>query len=260
MLDTDIASLVSIKKQATAQKEFSQKDNELAWKTFEMNEKLFKDKVISAEEYRQAQSKLLNNEKAIPQTDMSIIMQENQIRDKQKEIDQIDHDILKQKIIFEQALYTFKSSIDDWLRRYTLQAPAAGRVIFMLPLQENQYVDQGKLLGYINPEDSRYFAEVRLSQNNFGKIDTGMKVQLRFDAYPYQEIGFVSGRLSYISDVAIDSGFLGTVRLDRGLITNQNKKLQYRNGLKAQALIITRDMRLLRRLYYSVVKSVSMNK
>lgn len=260
MLYSDIESLEGMKGKTSTQKNLTEQENELAQKTFEMNEILFKEKVISAEEYRQAQAALMNKQKAVPQMDVSMLSQQNQIRDKQKEIDQLNHDIFQQQKVFEQALHTLKSNVDEWLRQYTLQAPVDGQVVFVLPLQQNQYIEQGKLLGYINPSDSRYYAEVKLSQNNFGKVDTGMKVQLRFDAYPYQETGFVPGTLNYISRVAVDSGFLGTVRLDQALMTNQNRELQYKPGLKAQALIITKEMRLLERLYYSIVKSTSLNK
>lgn len=260
MLHSDIVALENMKDKTTAQSIFTQQENELAKKTFEMNEVLFKEKVISAEEYRQAQAALLNKQKAAPQMEVNIISHQNQIRDKQKEIDQLDHDIYQQQKIFEQALHTLKSNVDQWMRTYTIQAPVDGQIVFVLPIQQNQYIEQGKLLGYVNPSDSKYYAEVRLSQKNFGKVDTGMKVQLRFDAYPYQETGFVSGTLDYISKVAIDSGFLGTVRLDKGIMTNQNKELQYKTGLKAHALIITKDMRLLERLYYNIVRSASLNK
>jgi len=260
MLNSDILSLENMKGKTATQKNITQQENALAKKTFEMNEILYKDKVISAEEYRQAQAALMNKQKAEPQMDANIISQQTQIRDKQKEIDQLNHDIFQQQKIFEQALHTLKANVDEWLRTYTLQAPVDGQVVFVLPMQQDQYIQQGKLLGYVNPPDSKYYAEVRLSQNNFGKVDSGMRVQLRFDAYPYQESGFVPGTLNYISKVAIDSGFLGTVKLDNGLITNQNKELQYKTGLKAQALIITKDMRLLERLYYNIVRSTSLNK
>jgi len=260
MLHSDITSLQSIRQMSDTQRSLSQKDNELGKKSFEMNESLFKDKVISAEEYRVAQSALISKQLILPQMDANRIIQDNQIRDKQKEIDQLNHDIIQQQKTFEEALQTLKSAVSDWLKRYTLQAPADGQVVFVLPVQQYQYIEQGKLLGYVTPPDTAYYAQVRLSQYNFGKLDTGMVVQLRFDAYPYQEMGFVTGKLDYISRVAIDSGFLGTIKLDKGLITNQNKEIPYKSGLKAQAIIITRDMRLLNRLYYSIVKTTSMNK
>lgn len=255
MLLSDIVALEGIKGRAATQKELTARENELAGKTFEMNEKLFKEKVISAEEYRQAQVSLMNKQKAVPQIDATILSQQNQIRDKQKEINQLNHDILQQQKVFEQALYTLKSSVDEWLMRYTIQAPVDGQLVFVLPVQEDQHIEQGKLLGYVNPPDSRYYAEVKLAQNNFGKVDTGMTVQLRFAAYPYQEMGFVQGTLNYLSKMAVDSGFLGTVRLNDGLTTTQGKSIHYKPGLKAEALIITKDMRLLQKLYYSVVKA-----
>ena len=95
-----------------------------------------------------------------------------------------------------------------------------------------------------------------MPQTNFGKIDTGQQVQLRFDAYPYQEFGIVEGRLKYISKVPSDSGFLANIELPKGLITNYQKQIQYRSGLKSQALIITKDARLAQRFYFTIVKAV----
>lgn len=259
-LINDITGLQEMKQKVAQQKVLTTKENELAKQSFEMNERLLKDKVISAEEYRQARSALLSKLKADPQMEITIISQQNQIRDKQKEIDQLDHDILQQQQTFEQSLQTLKSNVDEWLRRFTLQAPVDGIVEFVLPVQQNQFLQQGKLIGYINPLESKYYAEIKLTQNNFGKVDTGMKVQLRFDAYPFQETGFIPGTLNYVSNISVDSSFLGAVHLDNGLQTNQGKKIQYRSGLQAQALIITKDMRLLERLYYSIVKATSTNK
>lgn len=87
-----------------------------------------------------------------------------------------------------------------------------------------------------------------------------MQVQLRFDAYPYQEAGFVKGKLDYISSISSDSGFYATVRLENGLETNLKNKIHYKNGLKAQAIVITKNRRLLQRMYYSIIKATSVGK
>jgi HlyD family secretion protein len=135
-----------------------------------------------------------------------------------------------------------------------------GTVFFTLPLQQDKFIEQGKLLGYVNPPDSKYDVEISLPQQNSGKVETGMQVQLRFDAYPYQEFGFVKGKLDYISPIASDTGFLATIRLDKGLVTNLKNNIQYKNGLKAQVIIITKDMPLLQRLYYNIIKAISPGK
>ncbi|MCC6286786.1 MAG: HlyD family efflux transporter periplasmic adaptor subunit [Chitinophagaceae bacterium] len=139
-------------------------------------------------------------------------------------------------------------------------SPVGGKLTFVLPLQKNQFLEQGKLIGYVSPADASYYAEIRLAQNNFGKVDAGMNVQLRFDAYPYQEVGFIRGRLNYVSDISVDSSFLGRIDLPEGLLTTRKRSLQFKDGLKARALVITRNMTLLQRIYYGITKSLEMNK
>lgn len=242
------------------QKMLTSEDRDSSTRSLAMNKILLEEKVISPEEYRTEVSKLISKQMVIPQLDESILTSQNQQRNQLKELEQLEHDISQQKIIFEQAIQTLKSSVDDWKHKYILQSPLDGTVIFTLPLQQNKFIQQGQLLGYINPPDSKFYAEIYLPQNNLGKVDTGMPVQLRFDAYPYQETGFVKGKINYISSIATDSGFYAIVHLSNGLTTNLKKHIQYKNGLKAQAIVITKNMRLLQRMYYSIIKATSPGK
>lgn len=260
ILNADISVLGNIRQKMDTQRTLTAKQTELAGMTFEMYEKLYSQKVISTEEFRQAQAILLNNRKSLPQADATILLQQTQVRDKEKEVMQIHHDILQQQVLFDQALRSMKANVDEWLKKYTIQSPTDGQIVFSTPIQRNSYVEQGKAIGFVNPLDSKYYAEIKMTQNNFGKIDTGMTVQLRFDAYPYQEVGFVEGKLNYLSKIVVDSFFIGTVRLNNGLTTNRNRALLYKNGLKARAIIIAKDKRLLERIYYSIAAAMEMTK
>lgn len=256
----DMNTIVDMNASLKKQKQLTEQDNDLSQETYEMNEKLYNEKVISTEEYRQEKSKLLRKQMEIPQINSNILSNESQQRDKLKELEQLNHDFTQQKIVFEQALQTLRSSISDWKRQYVLVAPIDGVIFFVLPIQQRQFVEQGKLLGYVNPPDSKFYIQTFLPQINLGKIDTGMEVQLRFDAYPYEEVGFVKGRLNYISKIGSDSGYSATILLENGLKTNLNNAILYKSGLKASALIITKDMRLAQRLYYGILKSTSPGK
>jgi multidrug efflux pump subunit AcrA (membrane-fusion protein) len=169
------------------------------------------------------------------------------------------HRIDRERVIFQQQLQGLKNQVNEWLKKYVIRAAIAGKASLNTTIREGQYLRGGALLGYIVPENAQYFAEAILPQNNFGKIDTGLHVQLRFDAYPYEEWGFVDGTISYISNVPTENGFLTTIKLD-GAVTNNKKHLAYKSGLRAQAIIITKDMRLLQRFYYGFVKSTSVDK
>jgi HlyD family secretion protein len=260
MLLKDAVTLQAMNETLKQQKELTKQVNDSSATTLKMNKILLDEKVISPDEYRTAINTYLNKKMAIPQFNASILSNENQQRDKAKEMQQLDHDINQQKVIFVQALQTFKSNVDDWKHKYILRAPLDGTVFFSLSLQENKFIQQGQLLGYVNPRSSAFYAELYLPQNNSGKADTGMQVQIRFDAYPYEETGFVKGKLSYISKIASDSGFYARVSLPNGLVTNLKNHIPYKSGLQAKALVITKNQRLLQRLYFSLVKTTSLSK
>ena len=258
MLQNDISSIEKTRRTIEDQKTLTERDLKLAEESYNIHKTLFDKKALTREEFRVEESKFVNKQMAIPQFEASLLSNESQLRVKLGELDQLNHDIAQQQLVFQQALQSLKSSVDDWKKRYIIQSPLDGKITFTVPLQENQFLQHGRLVGYTNPDDSHFYAETNLPQNNFGKIDTGLKVQLRFDAYPYQEVGFVNGTLNYVSNIASDSGFLATIKLDDGLVTNNNKKISYKSGLKAQAIVITKDMRVLERLYYNMVQSASL--
>ena len=85
----------------------------------------------------------------------------------------------------------------------------------------------------------------------------GEQVLLKFASYPFQEYGAVKGKIAFISHITTDSGYLAKVVLTDGLNTNYKKQIQYRDGLVAQGEIITKDLRLLQRFYYGIVKQVN---
>jgi HlyD family secretion protein len=140
--------------------------------------------------------------------------------------------------------------------KYLLIAPLDGKIAFATFLQENQQLQTNQVLCYINPENTSYYAEVFIPQPNFGKIKTGLIVLLKFPSYPFQESGSLNRVIDFISNISTDSGYLAKVILTQGLYTNYKKSIQVREGLNAHAEIITKDMRLLQRFYYTIFKQV----
>ena len=253
----EAAFLKNVNATLSQQKELTEQDIQLTQESFDSSHSLYSDKVISKEDLRQQKSRLVNRQLSLPQLTSEILSNENQQAGKEKEIDELEHNIGQQKIIFQEELQTIASLVNDWKVKYLIRAPARGKVAFLLPLQEDQFIQAGKVLGFVNPFDSHYYAQVTLPQGNLGKVAVGQRVQLRFEAYPYQEFGYVKGRLNYISRIPSDSGFLANIELPDGLFTNHHQEVQYRYGLRSQALIITRNTRLLQRFYFSIVRNSS---
>lgn len=256
MLRTDIAGFQKQRQILLTQQELLTEDVALSKKTFEANESLAKDKVISPFEYRTEKSKLISKQLSIPQIKGSIVSNESQQHEKLKEIAELENQIIIQKNSFIQALQTLKSLVLAWEQKYVLKAPVNGIVSFNGFFHENQEIKIGQSLFFVQPLNTSYYLEMLIPQYNFGKVKTGQTVLLKFQAYPYEQFGSVTGKIDFISSTPSDSGFLAKVILPAGLKTNYNKSLQYQHGLFASADIITKDMRLLELFYYNLIKQI----
>ena len=257
MLQTDLQNIQKQNIILNTQKDLLTKDLSLTNETFKANESLAKDKVISSMDYRNEESKLIAKKMTLPQINSSIVSNESQQNEKRKEIAELENQIIVQKSIFIQALQTFKSQLQAWEYKYLLKSSIDGTVSFTGFFQENQEIRSGQALFYIQPNNTNYFVEMLIPQYNFGKVKQGQEVLLKFQAYPYEQFGAVVGKIDYINKLPTDSGYLAKVVLPQGLTTNYKKELKFRNGLYAEANIVTENMRLLERFYYNLVKQIS---
>ncbi len=255
MLANDLSNLQKMRNNLFQQKELNTQDLIQQQKTFDANQSLKDDKVISELDYRNEVSKLISKKLTLPQINSSIISNEAQQNDKLKEIAELENTISQQKTIFEQFLNTFKSQIDDWKKKYLLTAPIKGKIAFATFLEENQQLQNNQTICFINPENTQYYAEIYIPQTNFGKVKIGQLVLLKFPSYPFQEFGSVSGKIDFISNINTDSGYLAKVSLPNGLNTSYKKQVQFRDRLQAQGEIITQDIRLLQRFYQNITKT-----
>lgn len=257
LLNKDINMVNKSRQVLREQEVLSQQDLELNYTTLDKNKKLLEEQIISEQEYRELVSQHLNKKMSEPQMKSEYINKESQLNAINKELVEIDNMVATHKTEFRQAVYNMKSRIDEWKQQHLLIASEGGKLSFSRFLQENQVVEGGQVLAYITPEHSSVYMETLVPQSNFGKVTTGQKVILRFEAYPWQEFGTLTGTIDYISPIPVDSGYyLAKIQLPEKLVTNHHKEIPFVEGLKAQSEIVTKDMRLAESLYYDLVKTI----
>jgi HlyD family secretion protein len=95
-----------------------------------------------------------------------------------------------------------------------------------------------------------------IPQDNSGKIKIGQRVLIKFQSYPFEEYGMVEGKISSLPQLSTQDNklFFAFVELPNGLKTNHNKQLTYNYGMTASAEIITEDLRLIERIFYTIRK------
>ena len=257
-LQKDLVNLNQQRAQLVSQKDIQQKDYNLAAQEYEMHQKLEKAKVESKSEFRQAESTYLSKKSPIVQTETSLISADGNYAAKQKEILELDNQIAEEKVKFSQALNSLISQAEDWKSKYILSASQDGKVTFAGVVQENELLATNQEVFYINPDNEQFFGEMAISEDNMGKVKEGQQVLIKLKSYHFEEYGMIRGKISYISDVPYkDSIFMSKVDFKIKGGTDMHRPIHLKQGMTADAEIITQDATILKRITWNLVKLVN---
>ena len=111
-----------------------------------------------------------------------------------------------------------------------------------------KYPELIKLNGTLESGNGGYYVKTLLPRDSLRNIRTGHQFQLRFKAYPFTEFGYVEGRLKQIVESVPGGRVELLIELPNGLTTNHGQAIPYNEGMKAEALMVINDTRLLQRL------------
>lgn len=255
MLQQEIVDLKALAENLNKQHNIQEHAIKLAQEDYDIQRELYDQKVIARLDLKREESKYITYQLPYQQTASALISNLTAQRAKQKDILELNKQVAEERDKFLQALNTLQSETNTWKIKYIITAPVSGRVFFVSTLQENQAVGNGQELFYVAPPNTHYFGELRIPQQNAGKVQTGQNVIIKLAGFPYQEYGVVRGRIVNISNISVnDSVFLAKVALPIGLKTTYGKTLSYKTGMTASAEIITEDNRLFEKLFYQLRK------
>lgn len=230
---------------------------DLAQKEYDMQKKLSAHDLTAPMDLEKAKSNVAASRLPLKQTESSIINNYVSQTAKKKELMELNKQIKEQQSVFLQALNTMKSAINDWKSNYLVISPIKGQLVYAGILQENQTLQAGQIIGYVQPENTRFFGQMAVSQRSFGKIQKGQEVLVRFSGYPDKEFGSVTGEIDYLSEFPVqDSVFIAKVNFPDEFTTNYDQKITPVDGMMGQAEIITQDMRFIERIYNNLTKEL----
>lgn len=149
------------------------------------------------------------------------------------------------------AIKSLSTFYGEWQMNYLLISPIEGKLAYLSNLSENEFVQAEQPLFAIIPDDDHILGLVHIDQQGYGMIQPGQKVRIKLNNFPYQEYGQLLGFVKEVSKIAGDSGYLLKVHFPQGLLTTYNKEVTYKPGMTGSAEVVTKDLRLLERLFYS---------
>lgn len=205
--------------------------------------------------YLQNRKILLDNQQVIKETELK------RIEEKETE--------LELKNLFEETLSDCKQAVltacnqwevqmRTWERTYILRSPINGIVNFMGIRSANQYVTTGELIFIILPQNpDTPIGRALLPASGAGKVEVGQKVYVRLDNYPDREYGFLTGRVSNISEIPDNnSNYFVEIRFPDGLKTNYHKTLPLSKQMIGTAQIVVDDKRLIENIIEPISKMI----
>ncbi len=106
--------------------------------------------------------------------------------------------------------------------------------------------------------DEAFFGEMTIPQNSMGKVKEGQEVLIKLKSYPFEEYGMLKGKISYIAEVPYkDSVFMSKVDFTIRKTSDMKRPIHLKQGMMADAEIITQDATILQRLSRNVIKMVN---
>ena len=253
-LEEERANLTRQHEKATQSFRLQQQQLKLAEEEFEKYQFLAQKKIISPSELRKKEALLLAKRQTIPQMENTLISYEGNMLSKNRELSDLGNQIDEERKKFKQALNSFISEAETWKRQYILTSPVNGKLIYGSFLQENQQVKIDQPLFYVNPKNEQYYGELLLPQAISVKVKKGQDVLIKVRSYPYQDYGYINGKINYVSDIPIqDSVFFAKVILVRSL---RDSSIILKPGIYGDAEIITEDKSIFKRIWDNLTKSL----
>ncbi|MDZ8054639.1 MAG: HlyD family efflux transporter periplasmic adaptor subunit [Aulosira sp. ZfuVER01] len=126
--------------------------------------------------------------------------------------------------------------------------------LFQLPIQKaGSVVQPGTMVAEISPLNSPLIIRAQMATTESGFLQKGLAVKLKFDAYPFQDYGILSGELIKISptttEIDTPNGKVAAYNLEIALkqncIPSANKCIALHPGDTATAEVIVRQRRII---------------
>lgn len=248
-----IRHLQNLKSSSHKELVIADKEMSLARENFIMDSVLFADKAASKLKRNQSKARYLSANRSYEQLKSKIVNLDLQIEElkgatQETELNkEREHRSLLVRV--ENAAAELEYAIKAWEQRFVLTAPMNGNVILNKFWSNHQFTRRGDEVFTVIPHNNSPVGRTELPIEGSGKVELGQRVIVKLDNFPYREYGTIRGIVESKSTVPVNNTYALTVSLPEGLTSSYNKDLGYEQELNGTAEIVTRELRLLERVF-----------
>lgn len=228
---------------------------------YEADSILYDSGAISGESLAQQNNSILSHQQSNIEMRSSELMKQSDINSADIELAKVDIDVMEERSsLFNTMMAKYNilvSQMRQWKELYLFVAPISGSLQYLGFWRDNVHVDALTEVVSISPTRNRMIGELLIPSFGAGKVEVGQDVNVKLADYPYDEYGYVCGRVEHISSLTCNvksaggdvSSYLVTVSFPNGLKTNFGKELRLNYESTGRADIITEKRRLIGRLF-----------
>ena len=256
----EIASLEQLDKLYIEQRDFFLAEKKLIEQNKERVTSLHQDGVSSAIELEEQQKQLLQYQQRLKSLEVNLLQNRLRIQQLEAQIIENKDEYLRTQNALQlartQAKRQLIGAIEEWYTQHVLISPISGKLEWKGQLSYLNTVQAGELLGTILPEKStsQSIAQLQMGAMGIGKLEVGAPVKISLDAYPKQEFGQITAQVDEINYAPLKneeatSEYMLKVFLPDPLITSYGKSIPITPNMPGQAIVITKDRRILERIF-----------
>lgn len=228
---------------------------------YKADKQLYADSVLSVHEFIRNETEFHKKQQEFNQRKMGIIEYKLALNNMEVELETMKYN--RSQLLnsdFERMnghkdfLLNF---INTWKQNFALVAPADGYVTYLRPLASGQFINQGESYFAIVQNNSELIGWIDVPSSGYGKIEIGQKVNVRLDNFPFNEFGMLQGKVVSLARVPDKERYTVGVVFPDGLTTSYKQKLDFSPEMLGSAEILTRERRLIQRIFDSIIKLIN---
>lgn len=229
-------------------------------KDFERSKQLFKDGVISQQEFEQKENTYLKSERENHHMESAIISNDIKIQQLELKIPiskKQQHDFFFQlKTEFRQKKAALKTAIEQWKAQHILYAPASGTIAINSAIQTGSTIKTTEPILTILPtvDQKRSFLKATMNANGLGKIELGQKATVYFKNYPSAEYGTLTAIVAKIAPIPIENQYEIILELPQNWVTNYGTTIPKQQKMSVTIAVQTKEYTLLERVFSGLLE------
>ena len=204
------------------------------------------------------QTEVLRQRNKVEQLESEVLVATADLEEVEAQLNKLEQESLREISDLERQLV----EVEDTIKKERLSAPVSGIVYGMVPSSAGYAASAGETLVKVVP-GGEIEAKVYITNKDVGFMKTGMKAQIRVDAFPYTQFGSITGSLKSVGTLPLEADqqnpmprFPAYVKIDEEYLEKDGEKYNVSAGQSVQVNLVLRDKRVISLLTDAVQKAL----